>query len=133
MIDHRTVTDELADAAELVLAASYDPALLARLTKAVMAYRETMAVLDDLVSSTEIALMFGFAPSAISNHKKRFPNFPKPVTSDDRGRPLYSRKAILAWYRDKPVAAELEQRAKVLAATAASMRELADAPTRTEN
>lgn len=120
----RAVSDELADAAESVLKAVHDPPLLGRLANAVSAYREMAEFLDDLVSSTEIAQMFDFTQPAISNHKKRFPDFPKPVTSDDRGRPLYSRKTILAWYRDKPMAAELEQRAQTLAATAATMREL---------
>lgn len=127
--DYRTVSDELADAAEIALTASYDRALLERLANAVSAYRETTAFLDDLVSSSDIARMFGFSAAAVSNYKKRFPDFPKPVSYRDSGAPsaraLYSRKAILAWYREKPMAADLEQRAQVLAATAAKMRELA--------
>lgn len=56
---------------------------------------------DDIVTSSDIAALLGVHPSAVSNWKKRFSDFPEPLKSVRYSAGfihLYSKQAVLAWY-----------------------------------
>ena len=91
--------------------------------------RVMMVDTKDLVCSTDIAEMFGVTRSAVSNWAARTSGtpFPEPVARIGMG-PLYSRKAVLAWYRARHEgrARQLEQQAVMLRGWAAAVQLEAD-------
>jgi len=62
----------------------------------------------ELVSLSEIAKLVGFKPSAVSNWRKRYEDFPVPSGRSARG-DLFPRDQVLAWLRqrDIPVRADV--------------------------
>lgn len=93
--------------------------------------------LDDLVSATDIAGIYGVHPSAVTNWKNRHADFPQPIKNR-----LYSRREVERWYEQRVVvpgiktaddydhqATAHEHRAKALRKKARELR----ARLRTEN
>jgi len=60
-----------------------------------------MATVDtnDLVSSKDIARLVGIGASAISNWKRRYADFPKPIATVANGRiALYRKSEVVQWF-----------------------------------
>lgn len=57
--------------------------------------------LDDIVSLGDLANLFGVGQGAVSNWKKRYDDFPRPVKVVGRTIELYSRSAVIDWWRMK--------------------------------
>jgi hypothetical protein len=62
-----------------------------------------MVDVDDLIGSSDIADLLGVVRSAVSNYKKRHPDFPEPVVTIagvglSSGITLYLRSEVLTWY-----------------------------------
>lgn len=55
---------------------------------------------DDLVGINEIADMAGVSRQAVANWRKRFPNFPTPLTELKAG-PIFRSRQIKAWLRKR--------------------------------
>jgi transposase len=58
--------------------------------------------LADLASPADIAEECGVGKSTVSNWIARYPDFPRPLATVAQGKtPLFSRKAVIAWYDQK--------------------------------
>lgn len=55
---------------------------------------------DDFVGLNEIAQLAGVSASAVSNWRKRFERFPKPLQELSSG-PIFSRSQILEWIKER--------------------------------
>lgn len=64
---------------------------------------------DDLISLSEIARLAGVNKSAVTNWRDRYPDFPKPQPTSERG--IFFRRAdVAAWLRErKPGSFQIEQ------------------------
>lgn len=83
---------------------------------------------DLLVSSADIASMIGVSRGAVSNYKKRHPNFPDPAFTDSTGNVrLYWTEDVEAWIAEHfgERGADLEDAAAKLERRAVQMREQA--------
>ena len=56
--------------------------------------------MDELVGISEIARMFDVSPSAVTNWRNRFDDFPKPVTILKSG-PVFKAEQVIKWNRRK--------------------------------
>lgn len=55
--------------------------------------------LADLVAASDIAEICGATRPTVSNWIRRLADFPRPLVTVAQGHtPLYSRKAVIAWY-----------------------------------